>query len=50
MQEVSAEEAVLARDASPQMGILTMLALLRRATRQQRLLAKGSEMSDFGTA
>ena len=29
MQEVSAEEAVLASDASPQMGILTMRQLLR---------------------
>ena len=53
MQGRSAEEALVARHASPQTGILTML---EQPTRTRSLIAgcdlmvKGSEMSDFGTA
>ena len=53
MQGLSAEEAVVARHASPQRCILTLLHGLRDqllVRRHPRLMVKGSEMRDFGTA
>ena len=48
MQEVSAEEAVLASDASRQMGILTVLVELEELVVRQRRVDLGVERCKIG--